>query len=34
MLKLISLRKTPHWNPNDDQDHQRLEQYQEALLGA
>jgi hypothetical protein len=23
-----------HWDPKDDQHHQQLEQYQEALLGS
>jgi hypothetical protein len=27
-------KEDPHWDPNDKQDYQRLEQYQEALLGG
>jgi hypothetical protein len=27
-------KEDPHWDPNDDQDYQQLEQYQEALLGG
>jgi hypothetical protein len=26
--------ENPHWDPNDDQNYQWLEQYQEALLGG
>jgi hypothetical protein len=34
MLRLSSLKKTPHWDPNEDRDYQWLEQYQEAQLGS
>jgi hypothetical protein len=27
-------KEDPHWDPNFDQGHQQLEQYQEALLGG
>jgi hypothetical protein len=27
-------KEDPHWDPNDDQDYQHLEQYQETLLGG
>jgi hypothetical protein len=32
MLKLNSPKEDSHWDPNDDLDHQRLQQCQEALL--